>query len=114
MSLYLGKSAGGLGIIRSTSTDTGRDRRIDDALRPRRPTRPCGGRDRPPPATLSGARRGDSVIGLSGRRALLPWWLCWLNSGSLLSACERLLQGFKFTGQRRDVVGQPLNLGPIG
>src|ERR1700738_3064641 len=69
---------------------------------------------RPTPATLSGPWRGDSVIGLSGRCALLPWWLCWLNCRSLLSACKRLLQGFKFTGQRRDVVGQPLNLGPIG
>jgi hypothetical protein len=53
------------------------------------------------PAT--GARGGAG--GLSGRRALLPWGLCWRNCGlngrSLLSACERLLQGFKFPGQWR-------------
>jgi len=47
------------------------------------------------PANLSGPWRGR---GLSGRRALLPWGLCWLNCRNLLSACERLLQDFEFTG----------------
>jgi hypothetical protein len=67
-----------------------------------------------PLSLVSASPRGDSVIGLSGRCALLPWWLSWLNCRSLLSTCDRLLEGFKFTGQRRDVLEQPLNLDPIG
>jgi hypothetical protein len=57
---------------------------------------------------------GRSVIGLSGRRALLPWGLRWLNCRSLLSTRERLLSNFDFGAQRCDVVGQPLHLSPIG
>jgi hypothetical protein len=61
----------------------------DSPMRWRQSTSTTARKPNLPPATLLKSVVGP--VGLSGRRAHLPWGLCCLNSGSLLSTRERLL-----------------------